>query len=384
MEDPFLTIRPYTEIEAKEAIRSLAQDPYFLSAVQSFSDEKSYLNIVNEFKSVNSTYDFQYHIIKKLVSFIIQETTDGISCSGIENLSSTDVYLFIGNHRDIVLDSVFLQQYFLTQNFKTTKIAFGDNLMTSPTLEKFFKSNKMFVVKRGGTIKEKLLNSQQLSKYIYHSLFHENESIWIAQRNGRTKNGIDKTQQGLVKMLANHAQKDILNGLKKLKIVPVSISYEYESCDQLKAREMVLSEKKEYVKLAGEDFKSMQQGIFGYKGKVNVSIGTPIVDEIDNIDKNLRPNEKIVEVCRLIDQQIYANYKLFENNFIAYDLLENKNEFSSHYSETNKNKFINYIDKQSVIDGIDQAKMRNYLLKIYANPVKTSFGKISIAEDNNW
>lgn len=385
MEDPFLSIRPYNEREAKFAICSLLDDPYFLSAIKSFSDQNSYNEIINDFHQVDSVYAFQYYIIKRFVNFVIEHSTDGITCCGVENLSPDESYLFIGNHRDIVLDSAFLQQYLLNSNFHTTKIAFGDNLISSSALEVFFKINKMFIVKRNGSIKEKLLNSHLLSEYIHYSLYEENESVWIAQGNGRTKNGIDKTQQGLVKMLADYSKHDILAGIKTLKIVPVSVSYQYESCDQLKARELALSENGEYVKAPGEDFASMKQGIFGYKGKVHLTVGNPIVEEIDSINPDLRPNDKIGEVCRLIDQQIYSHYKLYPNNFIAYDLLEKREEFANQYTPEEKTYFLEYIKKQSVVDDVSPSTMQDYLLRIYANPVRISFGKdISITDDNNW
>ena len=186
-------------------------------------------------------------------------------------------------------------------------------------------------------------------------------------------------------MLADYSKHDILTGIKALKIVPVSISYQYESCDQLKARELALSENGEYVKSPGEDFASMKQGIFGYKGKVNFAVGSPIVEEIDLINPDLRPNDQVGEVCRLIDKQIHSHYKLYPNNFIAYDLLEKREEFENQYTTEEKIHFLEYINKQSIVKDVSSSTMQDYLLKIYANPVRISFGKdISITDDNNW
>lgn len=385
MNDPFHEIRHYNEEEAKSALSQLLDNPQFLSAIKMFSTENSYDEIINELKHVDSIFKLQYSIIYRFVNFIIQNKTNGIAFSGINNIKHDEVYVFVGNHRDIVLDPVFLQKYFLMEDFNTSKIAFGDNLMTSNTLELFFKLNKMFIVKRGGTIREKLINSQLLSQYIHHSLTVEKESVWIAQRNGRAKNGIDRTQQGLVKMLVDFSKNDILSGFRELKIVPVSISYEYDPCDRLKARELILSENNSYKKRKGEDFESMKQGIFGYKGKVSLVIGKPIIDEIDKIDDSLRNNDKIGEMCKLIDEQIHRNFKLYENNYIAYDMVENSSEFAAHYSREQKEEFLKYIDKQSVIEDAPKDKMVQCLLKMYANPVKTAFGKeITITEDNNW
>lgn len=267
MNDPFHEIRHYNEEEAKYALSQLLDNPQFLSAIKMFSTENSYDEIINELKHVDSIFKLQYSIIYRFVNFIIQNKTNGIEFSGINNIKHDEVYVFVGNHRDIVLDPVFLQKYFLMEDFNTSKIAFGDNLMTSNTLELFFKLNKMFIVKRGGTIREKLINSQLLSQYIYHSLTVEKESVWIAQRNGRAKNGIDRTQQGLVKMLVDFSKNDILSGFRELKIVPVSISYEYDPCDRLKARELILSENNSYKKSKGEDFESIKRASSAIKAK---------------------------------------------------------------------------------------------------------------------
>ncbi|MEG1592712.1 MAG: 1-acyl-sn-glycerol-3-phosphate acyltransferase, partial [Chryseobacterium sp.] len=192
--------------------------------------------------TLTSVYDFQNVLSRHFVEHFINISTSKVHYTGIENLEQDSSYLFIANHRDIAFDSAMLQSYCFRSGFNTTKIAIGDNLISTPLLVEVARLNKMFLVKRSVTIREKLTNYQLLSEFIRYSLFKEHESVWIAQRDGRTKNGIDKTKQGLVKMLSMGKEKDPIKALRKLKITPLTVSYEFEPCDHLKARELALSE----------------------------------------------------------------------------------------------------------------------------------------------
>ena len=221
-------------------------------------------------------------------------------------------------------------------------------------------------------MREKITNYQHLAAYIHHVLFNEHESVWIAQRDGRTKDGLDITKQGLVKMLAMDEEQHPMDMLRKINLTPITISYEYEPCDKLKARELALSEEGPYHKQQGEDFNSIIQGIMGYKGKAQLTIGKPILEELDTIPEELNQNDKIYEVCKMVDQQIYQNYKLYPNNYIAFDLIDKKNKFKEHYTTEEKEKFVTYIDKQAETEDVPKEKMTHYLLRIYANPVTTS------------
>lgn len=373
MEDPFLSIRHYNEREVRFAWKYLIENDEFRSALKLVAPDKPIEFFEEKFQNFQSTSDFQLEISKIFVEACIKKSISKLTFRGVENVGDQPC-IFIGNHRDIVLDTALLQYYFFTNGRNSSKIAFGDNLIASPLLDIIAKCNKLFIVKRGGTIREKLNNSKILSDYIHHSLFTEKESVWIAQRNGRTKNGIDRTQQGLLKMFTEcRPVAESLSLLKSMNIVPVSISYQYESCDQLKARELAISEQGPYVKQPGEDVASMKQGIFGFKGEVTLTIGTPIVDEIDAISTDLKPNDQIYEVCKLINQQIYQNYYLYHTNFIACDLLDRNQRFADKYTEEQKQDFLQYIDKQSIVKDVPKEKMMDYLLQIYANPVKSAY-----------
>lgn len=375
MKDKFENIRPYNDAEAVKAIQRLFHNQDFVKSLSFLKDQLDISEIVNIALGCQSILEFQMRFSSQIFKYFIGKSSTGIHYSGLENINPEKAYLFIANHRDIVLDSSSLQNYFFENNLKGTKTAIGDNLITTPVFVELARINNMLLVLRSSTIHDKIANLHQLSEYIHHSLFEENESVWIAQRSGRTKDGYDVTQQGLIKMLSMANRKNPLDTLKSIQLTPVSISYEYESCDQLKAREMALSENGDYVKKSGEDFKSIVQGVLGFKGEIRMKIGTPIIDEIDQIDKSLNNNDQLFAVTKLVDQQIYANYHLFKTNYIAFDYQEQSSEFSSLYTEKEKNDFLNYLKKQSVVDDVSEEKMLHYLLLIYSNPVRTKYGK---------
>lgn len=374
MTDIFSDIRPYTEEEAPEKIAQLIENQKFLAALQKFVPDYSPEQLKKDSADFNKIYDFQYATSRRFMEKFMQMSTTNVDFKGFDNYDKDKTYLFICNHRDITFDAALLSEYFFINHLNTAKLAIGDNLLSNPTLVEVAKLNKMFIVKRSLSMREKLTNYQHLSAYIHHVLFEENESVWIAQRDGRTKDGLDITKQGLVKMLAMDDTLKPLEMLKKINLTPLTVSYEYEPCDKLKAREMALSELEHYQKKPGEDFESILQGIFGFKGRVQLTLGKPIFDEIDAISPDLNQNDKIYEVCKMVDQQIYQNYKLFPNNYIAFDILASKSRFEHLYSKDEKLKFQKYIDEQSEVQDVSKEKMMYYLLRIYANPVTTSLG----------
>ena len=386
MTGKFDEIRHFTLREAILVRREIFADETFIHALEKLDLGVTVDDLKEECKTYESHYAFQKAVPGRFLKYVNRLTTSKITYSGLENIDRSKVYLYIANHRDIIMDSAYLQYYFFENNINTSKIAIGDNLVTTPLLLNIAKLNKMFIVKRGGGIREKLMNSKLLSEYIHYSMFDEHESVWIAQRNGRTKDGLDKTQQGLVKMLTFYDEtRDVIDVLREMHITPVTVSYEYEPCDQLKARELALSENGKYIKQPGEDFNSVKQGIFGWKGEVNFVIGKPIDQQLDAISPDLRKNDKLNEAAKIIDQQIYQNYHLFATNYIAYDHLEQCHEFAEYYTPQQQEKFLQYIEKQSIVENVAQDKMKNYLLQIYANPVKTHYGKELIhKEDNDW
>ncbi len=373
--DKFENIRPYKDTEAVQAIHRLFSNQDFIKSLSFLKDQFDIPELVNTALGCKSILEFQMRFSGQVFNYFMQKSSTGIHYSGLENIDPQKAYLFIANHRDIVLDSSSLQNYFFENNLRGTKTAIGDNLVTNPVFVELARINNMLLVLRSSTIHDKIANLHQLSEYIHHSIFEENESVWIAQRSGRTKDGYDVTQQGLVKMLSMANRKDPMEALKSIQLTPVTISYEYESCDQLKAREMALSENGDYVKKSGEDFKSIVQGVLGFKGEIRMKIGNPITDEIDQIDKSINTNDQLFAVAKLVDQQIYADYHLFKTNYIAFDYQEKSQEFSKHYNEKEKDDFLKYLEKQSVVEDVSEEKMLHYLLLIYSNPVRTKYGK---------
>ncbi len=373
----FEDIRPYTDLEFKEAYYRLMDDRRFQEAIALCLPNYSVEQFRRDFANFNTIEEVQVDFDKRFLDVFIAQSSKGVQLSGIENIDPSSAYMFIGNHRDITFDPALLQYYFFLEHRKTSRIAMGDNLFTTPLLGEVAKLNKMIKVKRSGTLREKLENSYKLAAYIQYSLFEDKESVWIAQRDGRTKDGNDFTKHGLVKMITLGNDKNLIETIRRMNITPLTVSYEIEPCDKLKARELAISEHTVYQKQPGEDFNSIKQGIFGQKGRISLAIGKPIDKELDTIPENISNNEKINLVCQIIDKQIYRNYTLYQNNYIAHDLLYQNEDFHDHYSDDKKTAFVNYLQTKSQVPDVSFEKMHEYLLKIYANPVDNHFKAIS-------
>lgn len=373
--DNFDDIRPYNQSEFREAYFRLMDEPGFQDAVSKFLPGYTVDNLRRDFEHYHTIDDVQANFIRRWLELFINQFTTAFITSGLENLNPEKAYLFISNHRDITFDPAVLQYYLFTSHWKTSKIAIGDNLLKTPLLGEVGRLNKMIKVIRSGSLREKLTNSQHLAAYIQYSLFEEHESVWIAQRDGRTKDGNDYTKQGLLKMVSMGREEDLIEKIKKMNIVPMSISYEYEPCDQLKAREMALSENgKHYEKRPGEDFESIKQGIFDQKGQVTLVLGKPLQEELDSVPGDLNNNDKLYYICKLIDKQIYENYRLYPNNYIAHDLMNANNLYAAYYTEEQKQAFEQYLQRKSIIQDVSKEKMMDYLLRIYATPVDNHYG----------
>ena len=373
----FEDIRPYTDLEFKEAYYRLMDDRRFQEAIALCLPNYSVEQFRRDFANFNTIEEVQVDFDKRFLDVFIAQSSKGVQLSGIENIDPSSAYMFIGNHRDITFDPALLQYYFFLEHRKTSRIAMGDNLFTTPLLGEVAKLNKMIKVKRSGTLREKLENSYKLAAYIQYSLFEDKESVWIAQRDGRTKDGNDFTKHGLVKMITLGNDKNLIETIRRMNITPLTVSYEIEPCDKLKARELAISEHTVYQKQPGEDFNSIKQGIFGQKGRISLAIGKPIDKELDTIPENISNNEKINLVCQIIDKQRNRNYTLYQNNYIAHDLLYQNEDFHDHYSDDEKTAFVNYLQTKSQVPDVSFEKMHEYLLKIYANPVDNHFKAIS-------
>ncbi len=375
--ESFDLIRPYYDSEIKQAVSRILQYDGFRGFLQKFLYGSKYEEGVKIVENINSVHEFQVEVSSKFFELIIAQTIKSFKVNGLENLDKSKSYLFISTHRDIVLDSALLQIALYSNGFDTTRSAIGNNLVPSKLLEEVAKMNKMFLVIRDGSVREMLDNSLILSSYIRKSITEDNQSVWIAQRNGRTKDGNDQTQQGLLKMLAQSNNGLLIGGLQDLNIVPVVISYEYESCDALKAREVVLSRCGTYKKEPGEDFKSINTGIMQNKGCVEVTIGTPINELLNSVESCRPANDMIKDIAALIDKQIFEGYKLWKTNYMAADMLSNGDTFKMHYSDEQRVEFESYIQKLVDHTDVDRDEFKHVLLSIYANPVYNKLNLIN-------
>ncbi len=361
--------RPYYDSEVPEAIQRIAQDVFFPQIIQFLFPEKKFNIFLEDFKTISTVDEFQEKIMFKAVEKIINLTISKVTYTGLEHLSNNKTYMFIANHRDIVLDSAILQAIFVNKNLKTSEITFGSNLMKPQFVVDIGKLNKMFKIIREGKGREVFVNSLNVSKYMRYTITTKQESTWIAQRNGRTKDGNDITEMAVLKMFAMSSKKPFIENLLELNITPVTVSYEYEPCDFLKAREVYLSRKNTYIKESGEDLNSILQGIKQFKGNTHFSICKTITEsELAECTKFTSSN-RFKELARIIDNKIYSGYKLWKTNYIAHDILHNDEQFTSFYSQKEKEDFIEYMNTGlSAIVG-DFQELKEIFLGIYANPV---------------
>ena len=371
--DVFSKIRPYNDEELPLAIERMLTSTGFIGSLINFLPEIPLNVLIRKIRRTRTCFDFQKDIFSKIILTFQERSIDSFTVSGYSNLEKDKACLFVANHRDIIMDSALLQIYLLSMGVPPCLSGIGDNLLSSQIFTDVAKVCNMFTIMRSGTAREMVAGSKLVSDYIRHNICEAGKSVWIAQRNGRTKNGIDKTQPSVLKMLCmSKRDEDVFTAIKALNIVPLTISYEFEPCDQLKARELALTEKnKKYTKMQGEDYRSMRDGIFAGKGRVHLAFGEPINNLMDeNIDFQ-SDNEKYQYLCSLIDEQMCKNYRLWPNNHIAYDMLHNVEQFQNYYSEFSKRDFIKHLREQANVEDISYVKMRMYLLQIYANPVKS-------------
>ena len=362
----FEDIRPFNDNEINAALNRLTNYPQFKSVLKFLYPETEHVKIITLLNNIHTAADLQSKFMRKLVFDVVEKTSTEFSVSGIENLSPNIPYLFIANHRDIILDSAILQAVLNQNNFPTTEITFGSNLMSFPLIVDFGKANRMFKVNRGGNPREILSNSKILSAYIRHTITEKKASVWIAQRNGRTKNGNDKTEIALLKMLNMSGTKSVNQNYSELNIVPVTISYEIEPCCAEKVNEMYISSFKKYEKQPGEDIASILKGLTQNKGRIHLAFDKVL--DINSSD-SINANEKAKELCLQIDNVIYKNFKLWPVNYISFDLINATSRYSDKYSKAEKIDFTEY--KNNVISKIegDKIEIEKIFLNLYANPV---------------
>ncbi|MBS9524852.1 1-acyl-sn-glycerol-3-phosphate acyltransferase [Litoribacter ruber] len=362
-------IRPYYDTEVNAALHEFAHDP-MMKAIMNFTfpgmEDQEW---VDRLKRTHSIRDFQINFIYPALNMVLEKSSQGLTTSGFDKLDGHTAYLFISNHRDIILDTSLLNYSLYNHNMMMTTSAIGDNLVKKPFLMAMSRLTRNFIVQRGLPARELLLSSKLLSEYINNSLFHENRSVWMAQREGRTKDGNDATHKGVLKMLGM-ARGDMseMEYFKKMKIVPVSISYEYDPTDALKMPELLARSRAEkYVKEKNEDFINVLTGIMGQKKRIHFHTGDVLQDEIDEIiEQHASPNKQIQALCDAIDASIISNYKLWPTNYIAHDLLHESDQFADNYTADEKKEFVERMTKGIKVDNPEI--VRNFL-SMYANPV---------------
>ena len=368
-EHKFDDIRPYRDDEIPAAMQRIVSDPYFPQVAQYVYPDRSVQEVRDIMLGCRNIYEFQTTVMKQVNEQVIAATTDGLTFGGVERLDPSKRYLFISNHRDIVLDSCLLMYILHTNGHKIGEITFGSNLMKGQMVIDIGKSNKMFKVERGGNPRELYITSVHLSEYIRYAITEKKESVWIAQRNGRTKDGMDRTDQGLIKMLSMSGGKDRVKALAELNIAPVSVSYEWESCDILKALELYASrDGKPYVKKPGEDLNSILTGITQPKGRVHIEICEPLTaSDLNAIPPDYVDAQFRHAVAELMDSRICGGYRLFPNAYVAHDIRSGVSEYAGLYTDEQRDAFtarLHELDKY----GTDPA-LRDIFLGIYANPV---------------
>ena len=365
----FDSIRPFYDTEVNDALSDVIQHP-MMKALMNFSFPDVADEVWKEqLKRTHSIRDFQCNFIYQSVRKILEKSSEGLTTSGFEHLEKNTSYLFISNHRDILLDTTLLNATLFEHGLVMTASAIGDNLVKKSFLKILAKLNRNFLVLRGLSPREMLQSSKLLSEYIKQLLLHENRSVWIAQREGRTKDGNDATNPGVLKMLGMASEdKNVMEYFKKIKIVPVSISYEYDPTDVLKMSQLMAEANNEiYVKEKNEDFQNILSGVLGQKKRIHIHIGKVIDSEIDTIVANEEnANKQVLALAQAIDDAILTNYKLWPTNFIAYDILHKTNQYSHLYTENEKSLFERRLEMR--IDHDNPVLLEGFL-SMYSNPV---------------
>lgn len=368
----FTDISPYTDAEAVEALGKLADHPAVVEVSKAIFPDKEPEFLRKILKSVKSIDEFQILVMNKAVEWVLSTTAHNFSYDGIGNLKKINgKFLAMSNHRDIILDPAITQVVLYRNAIPMTEIAVGSNLLTNKYIEYLIRSNRMIKVIRGINARQLYLSSQVLSKYIRECITSGRSSIWIAQREGRAKDGIDTTEQGLLKMLDMSGTADFTTNFEELNIVPLSISYEYEPCDILKARERLISRTQKYVKGSREDLISIMTGIEQQKGNIHLNIGSPLTHDEIEAASCCNKNDCYQAIRHAVDVRIIEGYKLWKTNYIGYDMVNHTFKYRDKYTPEDVAQFTDYVEHQldKVEKSLCRADLRDIFLRIYANPV---------------
>lgn len=368
----FESISPYTDEEAVEALGKVADNPVITEVSQYFFPNESPDFLKKLLKSVKGIDDFQIMVMSKVVEWVLDHTAHIFSYDGVSNINrNKGKFLALSNHRDIILDPAITQLVLYRNGIPMTEIAVGDNLITNKFIEYLIRSNRMIKVVRGISARELYLSSQMLSKYIRLNITEQKSSIWLAQRQGRTKDGLDITEQGLLKMLDMSGTADFRKNFEELNIIPMSISYEIEPCDILKARELLISRSRKYAKAQGEDLNSILTGIKQQKGNIHLNTGKPLTSEEIAVASLCDKNDRYQLIRHAVDLRVIEGYRLWKTNYLAYDIVNKTTKYSDKYTVSDIDWFTDYMEHQleTVEKELDRAALKDIFLHIYANPV---------------
>lgn len=368
----FNDIRPYTPEELPQICEELLADKDFQTVIQSVMPGVPMEMIAAQLRQCKTNLDVQKAFFHKLLHDIMQQYSDGFDLDASSLPDKQKSYTFISNHRDIVLDPGFLSVGLLDNGFpNTVEIAIGDNLLIYPWIKKLVRVNKAFIVQRTLSMRQMLESSARMSRYIHFAVTQKKENVWIAQREGRAKDSNDRTQESVLKMLAMGGEGDIIDRLKELNLVPVALSYEYDPCDFLKAKEMQQKRDSEnFKKSQADDLTNMQTGIFGYKGRVHFQTAPCLNEELETL-RELPKTEIFNRLATLIDRHIHRSYRMYPGNYVACDLLNDTDTFAGKYTLEEKQRFETYLQQKLDLIQLpnkDEAFLRRCILQMYANP----------------
>ena len=368
----FDEIRPYSPEELPQVFEELIADPAFEAVIKQVIPDIPFEMLAAQLRQCKTSLDVQKKFCYGLLRKLLDQKSDGFSMDTSNLPEKEKSYTFISNHRDIVLDSAFLSVGLIENGFPTTvEIAIGDNLLIHPWIKKLVRVNKSFIVQRTLSMRQMLESSARMSRYMHFAINEKKENLWIAQREGRAKDSNDRTQDSVLKMLAMGGEGHIVDRLKDLNIVPLSLSYEYDPCDFLKAKEM--QQKRDitdFKKSKEDDLTNMQTGIFGYKGRIHFQAGPCINDELEAL-RDLPKTAIFTKVSEIIDKYIHQNYRLYPGNYIACDLLSGTKEYADKYTAEDVARFEAYLQQKLsliTLPNKDEDFLRNRILTMYANP----------------
>lgn len=379
----FSDISPYDDSVFHEKMVNLVKEPGFLHAVNYTMPKEDVPVLIDELLKIDNKYDFQTQVMFPFLEMLAKTTTSGISLGGMKYYNPGVNYTFITNHRDIVLDASFLNLALLRKGLPTSEVAIGNNLLIFDWITDLVRLNKSFIVKRNTGLREGLEAAKKLSAYIHHAILDKRESVWIAQREGRAKDSSDRTQESLVKMLALGGEGSFMERLKEINLMPVSISYEFDPNDYLKAKEFLMRRRDpQFKKSQRDDLFSMETGLLQFKGKVHFQMTPRINTKLDQIGDFRDNNTAAKYVGCLIDQAIHRSYEIFVINYVAYDTLHHTSRFSRFYTEEQRQETMDYFHNQlakvDVPDLTEEERefMLEMMLSMYANPLKNKLKTI--------